>query len=198
MMLHTDKQKAQRSHFRVWQSRERTVRIWGASAKFIPITQSPYSQEFLGSWQESTLTLGKETEVRFPWHRLHRLKAISSYSYFSSPNPSLSWAAFRITANSPKPCEPVMIDHNLGQAVTMAALQRTTGEAPIATQDWGAVPSTCNAAFLSTNELPSWAEIAHSLKAAFCFPGDKEKPGPASFISAHESHPNLSSLLDYS
>lgn len=80
----------------------------------------------------------------------------------------------------------------------MAALQRATGEALTATQDGEAVPSTCHTVFLSTNELPSWAEIAHSLKAAFGFLGDKEKPDSASFISAHESHPSLSSLLDYS
>lgn len=88
--------------------------------------------------------------------------------------------------------EPVVTDHSLGQAVTVAALQRD----PAAPQDGGAAPSTC--IFKCTNELPSRAEIAHSLKAAFCFPGDKEKAEPASFISAHESHPSLSGLLGYS
>jgi len=57
---HEDNQKVELSRFRVWQSRERdillycAVRIWGPSAKFSHIMQSPYSQDFPGSgWQDS-------------------------------------------------------------------------------------------------------------------------------------------------
>lgn len=132
--------KVEQSHFRVWHSRERTVRIQGASAKFSPITQSPYSQEFLGSWQESTLTPGKETEVRFPWHCLHRLKAIRSYFYFelfqSQPVVGCLWNH----CQQPKTVWACHERSQLGTSCDNGCSGKGHRRSP---QDGGAAPSTC-------------------------------------------------------
>ena len=207
---HEDNQKVELSRFRVWQSRERdillycAVRIWGPSAKFSHIMQSPYSQDFPGSGWQDSMPWGKGTEVRLPRRRSQGLQSNKLlFLFWALPNPACGGLLVEIAANHPKLREHLPWQTmTSGKAVATAALQRAAVEALTATQElrlstqhWW--PALSNAVFLHTDELPPWAETAHSLRAAFCFPGDKGKPDPASFISTRESQPDLSGLLDY-
>lgn len=187
-------------------SRQRHLAALGSREPGSPCwVQQHTATSLLPAWQQQA---GKQ--VRFPWHCSHTAWAKKQ----RAPLPILS--AFLpnpfVQGCRRNPCQLpkklwicAIVENDLGEAVTTAVQPRATLVALTKRRECSqghpsAAPSfQCRGSSTVSGVLrvPACSGLPIHLKLFAVSLGTREKTDSASFISAHESRPNLSSLYDY-